>query len=80
MKPKNVRTTIELPRELHRRLLAEADRRGCSMRNVIVDAIERAIVPTPPKRGRLNLEHGLVRRTGKPISITTDEIYRHYFP
>ena len=75
MKPKSVRTSIDLPRDLHRRLRQEAARKGCSARQLIVAAIEQAIAPTPPKKGRLNLEHGLVRRTGKPISITNEEIY-----
>jgi predicted DNA-binding ribbon-helix-helix protein len=80
MKPKNVRTSVDLPRDLHRRLREEAARRGCSMRHLIVSAIEQAIPPRPPKRGRLNLEHGLIRRTGKPFSLTNEEIYELGFP
>jgi hypothetical protein len=80
MKPKSVRTSVDLPRDLHRRLRQEAARKGCSARQLIVAAIEQAIAPTPPKKGRLSLEHGLVRRTGKPISITNEEIYELGFP
>ena len=47
---------------------------------LILTAIEQAIEPPYPKKGRLNLEHGLVPRTGKPISITNDEIYELGFP
>jgi hypothetical protein len=50
------------------------------MRHLIVSAIEQAIPPRPPKRGRLNLEHGLIRRTGKPFSLTNEEIYELGFP
>ncbi|HEV8040045.1 MAG TPA: hypothetical protein VGP62_14355 [Bryobacteraceae bacterium] len=80
MKSKNVRTSVDLPRDLHRRVHEEAKLRGCSMRQLMVNAIEQAIVPTPPRKGRLSLEHGLVRRTGKPISITNEEIYELGFP
>ena len=80
MKPNSVRTSVDLPRDLHKRLREEAARKGCSARQLIVAAIEQAITPTPPKKGRLNLEHGLVRRTGKPISITNKEIYELGFP
>jgi predicted DNA-binding ribbon-helix-helix protein len=81
MKSKNVRTSVDLPRDLHRRLREEAKRRGCSMRQLIVNAIEQTIPPRrPAKKGRLNLEHGLVRRTGKPLSMTNEEIYELGFP
>jgi hypothetical protein len=80
MKPKSVRTSVDIPHDLHRRLRQEAARKGCSARQLIVAAIEQAISPTPRKKGRLDLEHGLVRRTGKPISITNDEIYELGFP
>jgi uncharacterized membrane protein YagU involved in acid resistance len=50
------------------------------MRHLIVSAIEQAIPPRLPKRGRLNPEHGLIRRTGKPFSLTNEEIYELGFP
>jgi hypothetical protein len=80
MKPKSVRTSVDLPHDLHRRLRQEAARKGCSARQLILAAIEQAIAPELPKKGRLNLEHGLVRHTGKPISITNEEIYELGFP
>lgn len=80
MKPNSVRTSVDIPRNLHRKLREEAAKRGCSARQLIVAAIEQAIAPARPKKGRLNLEHGLIRRTGKPISVTNDEIYELGFP
>jgi hypothetical protein len=81
MKPKNVRTSVDLPRDLHRKLREEATRKGCSLRQLIVNAIEEAVPPRrPAKKGRLNLEHGLIRRTGKPFSLTNEEIYELGFP
>jgi hypothetical protein len=80
MKPDSVRTSVDIPRSLHRKLRAEAAKRGCSTRQLILTAIEQVIVPTPAKKGRLNLKHGLVRRTGKPISTTNEEIYELGFP
>jgi len=80
MKPDSVRTSVDIPRNLHRKLREEAAKRGCSARQLILAAIEQVIVPTPTKKGRLNLEHGLIPRTGKPISITNEEIYELGFP
>jgi hypothetical protein len=74
MKPKNVRTSVDLPRDLHRRLRQEAARRDCSARQVIVAAIEQAVAPTPPKKGRLKLDRPLLAGKRKPISLTSEEI------
>ena len=65
MKAKNVRTSIVLPHDLHRRLREEAARRGCSMRHLIVSAIEQAIPPTLPKKGRLLLDRPLLAGDGR---------------
>jgi hypothetical protein len=80
MKPKSVRVGVDLPVNLHQRLRQEARRKGCSACELIVAAIEQAFTPTQLKKGRLTLEQGLVRRTGKPISVTNDEIYELGFP
>ena len=81
MKSKSVRTSVDLPSDLHRRLREEAARKSCSMRQLIVNAIEQAIPPRrPARKGRLNLEHGLIRHTGKPFSLTNEEIYELGFP
>lgn len=81
MKPKIVRTSIELPCELHRRLRTEADRRGCAARQIILAAIEQAITSsTPRKKGRLELNGPLVAVPRKPFSFTNEEIYELGFP
>jgi hypothetical protein len=49
MKKKTVRIGLDLPRDQHRRLREEAARKGCSMKQVIVDAMERLILPTQAK-------------------------------
>jgi hypothetical protein len=81
MKPKNVLTSVDLPRDLHRKLREEAARRGCSMKRVIVAAIEQAIAPAPGKRGRLILSRPLLAGDGRKMSsITSEEIYELGFP
>jgi hypothetical protein len=47
---------------------------------LILTGLEQALEPTHQKKGRLNLEHGLVPRIGKSISITNEEIYELGFP
>jgi len=81
MKTGTIRVSVDLPRSLYQKLREAAARKGSSVRQLIVAAIEKAIVVHPSrKRGRLNLERGLVPRTGKPISITNEEIYEIGFP
>ncbi|HYL38826.1 MAG TPA: hypothetical protein VEV17_23110 [Bryobacteraceae bacterium] len=80
MRPKSVRTSIDLPRDLHRRLHEAAARKGCSARQLMLAAIEQAIVSPQRRRRRLILDRPLLAGRRKPISITNDEIYELGFP
>jgi predicted DNA-binding ribbon-helix-helix protein len=80
MKSGTIRTSVDLPRPLHQKLRDTAAKKGCSVHELILTAIEQAIEPPRRKQKRLNLERGLVPRTGKPISITNEEIYELGFP
>jgi hypothetical protein len=79
MKPSTIRTSVDLPRTLHRKLHEEAARKGCSARQLILSAIEQAIQPPRRGRRRLNLDKPLVRLK-KPISITNEQIYELGIP
>jgi hypothetical protein len=76
--PDSVRTSIDLPRDLHRRLHEAAARRGCSARQLILASIEQAAAqnePTRPRR-RLSLNPPLVPAKGrKPFDLTNEQIY-----
>lgn len=75
---RSVRTSIDLPRDLHRRLHEAAARRGCSARQLILASIEQAVAgsePTRPHR-RLSLDPPLVRAKGrKPFDLNNEQIY-----
>ena len=77
MKSDAVRTSIELPRDLHRRVHEAAAREGCSAHKLILAGIERAVEearPSPPRR-RLSLDPPLIPVAGRRIRIPNDEIY-----
>jgi hypothetical protein len=77
MKSNAIRTSIDLPRDLHRRVHEAAARKGCSARNLILAGIERAVEEAKvsrPKR-RLSLDPPLIRPAGRRISITDEEAY-----
>jgi hypothetical protein len=72
-----IRTSIDLPRDLHRRLHEAAARKGCSARKLMLAGIERVVsepeASRPPRR--LNLEKSLVPPAGRRIDLTNQEIY-----
>ena len=64
-----VRTTINIPRRLHRELHDAAERRGCSPSQLILQGIEPVIaesVPQRPKR-RLSLDPPIVGLPGNHL-------------
>jgi predicted DNA-binding ribbon-helix-helix protein len=73
----SIRTSIDLPRDLHRRLHEVAARKGCSAHQLILRSIERAVEESTPKRPRrrLNLDTPIVPSTGKPFDLTNEQIY-----
>ena len=77
MKPQSVRTSIDLPRDLHRRLREAAARKGCSARQLILASIERAIEEAEPPRPerRLDFDKPLVPSRGKPFDFTNEQLY-----
>ena len=77
MKGSAVRTSIDIPKDLHRRLHEVAARKGCSARKLILVGIERAVEENKaarPKR-RLRLDPPLIRPAGRRIELTNEEIY-----
>ena len=73
-----IRTSIDLPRDLHRKLHEAAARKGCSARKLILASIERAVdetAPVRPKR-RLDLDKiSLLPPAGRKLNLTNEEIY-----
>jgi hypothetical protein len=77
MKSNAIRTSIDLPRDLHRRIHEAAARKGCSARKLILAGIEQAVEEAKvsrPKR-RLSLDQPLIPPAGRRIRITDEEAY-----
>lgn len=77
MEQSAIRTSIDLPRDLHRRLHEAAARKGCSARKLILAGIERAVEETAPARPkrRLTLDESLIPPAGRRIDFTNEELY-----
>jgi hypothetical protein len=56
MKAKPIRTSIDLLRDLYRRLREAAARKGCSARTLILAGIERAVEETKATRPERRLD------------------------
>ena len=80
MKPDSVRTSVDIPRKLHRMLREEAAKRGCSARQLILVAIEQSVAPPERRKGRLTLDRPLLAGSRKISAITNEEIYELGFP
>ena len=77
MREDTVRTSLDVPVGLHRRLHEAAARKGCSARQLILRSMERAIRELEPQRPRkrLSLDVPIVASTGKPFDLTNEQIY-----
>ena len=77
MRRTSVRTSIDVPADLHRRLHAAAAREGCSARRLILRGIERAVREVEPQRPRqrLSMDVPIVPSTGKPFDLTNEQIH-----
>ena len=56
MKAKPIRTSIDLLRDLYRRLREAAARKGCSARTLLLAGIERAVEETKATRPERRLD------------------------
>ncbi len=73
-----VRTSLDIPVALHRRLHVVAARQGCSARQLILRSIERMVEETESQRPprRISLDPPLVPARGrKPFALTSEQIY-----
>ncbi len=72
-----VRTSLDIPRALHRRLHQAAARLGCSARQLILRSLERAVEEVAPERPprRLSLDPPIIPSRGKLFDLTNEQIY-----
>lgn len=77
MKGETIRTSLDIPVPLHRRLHALAARKGCSARQLILRSIERSVEEAEPQRSRrrLTLDLPIVPPRGRHIDLTNKQIY-----
>jgi hypothetical protein len=75
---RTVRTSLDIPDDLHRRIHEAARRRGCSARALILSSLEREVAFASGAQGRVQAP--LVTGKGEPVNPSHDEIYDVLFP
>jgi metal-responsive CopG/Arc/MetJ family transcriptional regulator len=71
--PHTIRTSLDIPEDLHRRIHEAAKRRGCSARALILSSIEREVAFE--SRPRRRVQAPLVLGQGEPVNPSHDQIY-----
>ena len=70
---RTVRTSLDIPEDLHRRIHEAAKRRGCSARALILSSIEREVAFESIAKGRVRAP--VVLGEGEPVDPSHDQIY-----
>jgi hypothetical protein len=75
MESKPIRTSIDLPRDLHRRIHEAAARKGCSARKLILEGIELVVERGEPERPvrRLDFDNPPLPLAGRRLGLLTNE-------
>jgi len=74
MPAQTVRTTLDIPAPIYRKLKEQAAQQGCSVRELVTREIDQVLLkPQRPKRGRVIFP--LIRSKGSTASLTNKQLY-----
>jgi hypothetical protein len=76
MKTDSVRTTVDIPAPLYRKLKQHAAARRRSVRQLVLAAIQRALLQEQRPRPR-RVRFPLLVSRGPKVSLTNEQIYEH---
>lgn len=74
MKVDRVRTTVDIPAPLYRKLKEQAAVQGCSARELIIRGVEKVLL-TPRRPAPHRVQFPLIRSEGAPVAVTSEQIY-----
>jgi hypothetical protein len=75
MKEESVRTTIDIPASLYRRLKEQAAARGHSVRQLVLAGIKGVLREKRARRKRVHFP--LITSDGPKVEVTNERIYEH---
>ena len=74
MKVDRVRTTVDIPAPLYRKLKEQAAVQGCSARELIIRGVEKVLL-NPRRPASRRVQFPLIRSEGPPVAVTSEQIY-----
>jgi hypothetical protein len=73
--PKDViRTTVDIPAPIYRKLKEQAAHQGCSVRELLLHGVERVLL-NPQRPRRKSVKFPLIDSAGPKVEITNDRLY-----
>jgi hypothetical protein len=76
VKPDSVRTTVDIPAPLYRKLKAQAAANRCSVRVLVLAGIRRVLVQGQRPRSE-KVQFPLIVSDGPKVDLTNKQIYEH---
>lgn len=76
MKEESVRTTVDIPSSLYRRLKEQAAGQGCSVRELILAGVRKTLLEGRRPRAK-RVQFPLIISHGPKVDVTNEQIYEH---
>lgn len=76
MKQESIRTTIDIPAPLYRKLKEQAALRGKSIRELVLAGVKSVLLQARPARSR-RVRFPLIVSGGPKVDLTNEQIYEY---
>ncbi len=76
MRPASIRTTVDIPAPLYRKLKAQAAAKGSSVRELVLAGV-RVILLNSQRPQQKKIQFPLIRSKGPKVDLTNEQIYEH---
>ena len=76
MKREKIRTTVDIPAPLYRRLKQQAAAQGCSARELIIRGVEKVLL-NPRQPALRRIQFPLIRSQCPKVPLSNEQIYEH---
>ena len=76
MKQESIRTTVDIPAPLYRKLKEQAAARGESVRELVLAGVRRVLLQGQRPRPR-RVRFPLIASEGPKVDLTNEQIYEH---
>jgi len=76
VKPESVRTTVDIPAPLYRRLKEQAAARGSSVRELVLAGVRIVLLKAQRPRPK-RVQFPLIVSQGQKVDVSNEQIYEH---